>query len=262
MTLRELQERFQAGVLDGLESGGGAILDWLKDSPRMDRGSLFGVYVGAYRLRLAEFVANDFPVLRDHIGDEAFGSLVEDFISSAPSRHRNARWYASGLPEFMREHAQWRTDRIACDLALFERTLADAFDSADTPALTIAALAATEAEDWPRLVFAFHPSLAMLDLSKGVARLFDALSEGADSEPADSAEDEAILVWRRNDEPVYRKIVEDERLALMEARAGKSFGDICALLAFQNDQALLQRAAGILAQWFADGLVTDISLSE
>ncbi|WP_036293183.1 DNA-binding domain-containing protein [Methylosinus sp. PW1] len=262
MTLRELQERFQAGVLAGLESGETAILDSLRDSPRADRKTLFGVYVDAYRLRLAEFISNDFPTLREFMGDDAFGALVEAYIAAAPSRHRNARWYAWRLPEFMRESPQWRSDRAACDLALFERGLADAFDAADAPTLAIDALAATEAEDWPRLVFEFHPSVATLDLAKGVARLYGALVDGEEAERPDQESVETILIWRRDDEPVYREIGEDERLALIEARDGKSFGDICTLLEFQNnDETLLQRAAGFLAQWFTDGLVTRISLS-
>ncbi|PWB93077.1 HvfC/BufC family peptide modification chaperone [Methylosinus sporium] len=262
MTLREIQERFQTSVLAGLASGQAAILDSLRDSPRTDRATLFAVYVDAYRLRLAEFVSTDFAVLRDYMGDEAFGSLVEQYIATGPSHHRNARWYASRLPEFMRESAQWRSDRAACDLALFEKGLADAFDSVDAPALAIDALAAAEPDDWPRLVFEFHPSVAVLDLAKGVARLYSALSDGGEAERADPDDDETILLWRRDDEPVYREIAADERLALIEARAAKSFGDICTLLEFQNnDETLLQRAAGFLAQWFADGIVTKISLS-
>ena len=73
MTLAEIQERFLAGIIRGDD----AIADELNDSPRTDRGTMFAVYYNAYRLRLAEFLSNDFSVLRSYLGDETFGQLVE-----------------------------------------------------------------------------------------------------------------------------------------------------------------------------------------
>jgi hypothetical protein len=227
MRLHEYQARFQASVIEGLDSGKAEILDFVRDSPRTDRETLFRVYVDAYRLRLAEFVSNDFPILRDSMGDADFGSLVGDYIDSAPSRQRNARWYAWRLPEVMRESERWKPDRVSCDLALLERGLADAFDAADMPALAIDALAAVDAGDWSRLIFVFHPSVAMLDLAKGVTRLYSALAEGREAAPVDDGA-ETTLMWRSDDQPVYREIAEDERLALIESRAGKNFGEIIA----------------------------------
>ncbi|MGC2223044.1 MAG: DNA-binding domain-containing protein, partial [Methylocella sp.] len=94
MKLAELQMRFQGGIV----KGDNAILASIVDSRRTDRATLFAVYHDAYRMRLAEFLSHDFPVLRVHLGEEAFGRLVEDFIESAPSRQPNARWYGTRLP--------------------------------------------------------------------------------------------------------------------------------------------------------------------
>ncbi len=234
----------------------------IKDSRRTDRATLFGVYVDAYRLRLAEFVSNDFPILRAHLGDEGFGHLVEDYISSAPSRQRNARWYGARLPDFMRETAPWRGDQSAIDLARFEWALSDAFDAADAPVLTIDALQHTCAEDWPRLAFDFHPSVRILDLAARTTQLYAALIE-ADGPSAIQQGEETIIFWRSDDQAFYRHVAEDERLALIEAKQGKRFGDICALLAFQrDDEGVTQRVASFLSQWFADGLVTRLSILE
>jgi hypothetical protein len=264
MKLAELQAALQAGVLAGGEPRHAAILGSIKDSRRTDRATLFGVYVDAYRLRLAEFISNDFPILRVHLGDEAFGHLVEDYILSVPSRHRNARWYGRRLPDFMRETAQWRGHRSAIDLARFERALSDAFDAADAPVLTIDTLQNTCVEDWPRLAFEFHPSVTLLDLATGTARIHAALveeDEPQDEPPAIEQGEETIIFWRSDDQPFHRHVEEDERLALIEAKQGKRFGDICALLAFQRDGGgITQRVAGFLSQWFADGLVVRFSI--
>jgi hypothetical protein len=257
MKLAELQMRFQAGIVEG----DNAILASIADSRRTDRATLFGVYHDAYRLRLAEFLSHDFPVLRVHLGEETFGQLVEDYILSTPSRQPNARWYGTHLPDFMQKTAPWRRNRSAIDLARFERALSDAFDAPDTPISTIDALRDIRAEDWPRLAFEFHPSVRLLDLESGTAQIYAALAEEEEA-PAIQQGEEAIVFWRNDGQSFYRPVAEDERLALMEARQGKSFGDICALLAFQrNDAGTTRRVAGFLSQWFADGLVTRLLLS-
>jgi hypothetical protein len=258
MKLAELQTRFQAGIVEG----DNAILASIVDSRRTDRATLFGVYQDAYRLRLAEFLSHDFPVLRVHLGEETFGQLVEDYILSTPSRQPNARWYGTRLPDFMQETAPWQRNRSAIDLARFERALSDAFDAPDAPISTIDALRDIRAEDWPRLNFELHPSLGLLDLESGIAQIYAALAEEAEA-PAIQQGEEAIVFWRNDGQSFYRPLAEDERLALLEARRGKPFGDICALLAFQNNgDDVTRRVAGFLAQWFADGLVTRLSISD
>ncbi|MGH6822662.1 MAG: HvfC/BufC family peptide modification chaperone [Methylocella sp.] len=258
MKLAELQLRFQAGIVEGDQS----ILALIADSRRTDRATLFAVYHDAYRMRLAEFLSNDFPIVRVHLGEEAFGRLVEDYIESAPSRQPNARWYGTRLPDFMQETAPWRTNRSAIDLARFERALSDAFDASDAPIAILDALRDIRVEDWPRLAFEFHPSVRLLDFAGGTARIYAALAEEKEP-PAIKPGEEAIVFWRNDGQSFYRCVAEDERLAWMEAKRGKSFGDICTLLAFQgNGAGVTQRAAGFLSQWFADGLVTRLSLSD
>jgi hypothetical protein len=260
MTLSEIQSAFQAAVLAGGKAYGTAILASVEDSSRTDRESLFSVYVDAYRLRLTEFISTDFPTLRLHLGDDAFASLVEDYVTSMPSRQRNARWYASRLPEFMAATPPWRDDHAACDLARFERALADAFDAADAIVITIEALQKLNVGDQPNIVFGFHPSVAILDLANGTTNRYEALTGGGlASGIADDKE--TVLFWRSEAASYYRRVREDERLALTEAMQGKRFSDVCTLLAFLgNDEDAAGRVAGFLAQWFADGLLTRLSI--
>jgi hypothetical protein len=234
MTLAELQSKLQAGTLEDDR----AILASVADSPKTDRATLFTVYYDAYRMRLAEFLSQDYPMFRDRLGDEAFGGLVEDYILSAPSRHRNACWYGACLLEFMGEMARWRENREAINLARFERALSDAFDAADAPQVSIDALANVPPEGWPRIAFEFHPSFMLLDLACGTA-------------------------GRNDNESFYRHVAQDERLALIEARRGEKFSDICALLDFQGgNEDVALRVAGFLSQWLVDGLVARLVLMD
>jgi hypothetical protein len=269
MRLAELQARFQDAILTGERK----ILASVEASRRLDGAARFEIYADSYRFRLAEFLSKDYPVLRNALGDEDFGALVEAYIEAMPSPHRNARWYGQRLPEFMRETDPWRRRRRSIDLALFERALADAFDAADANILDLDAVALVAAEDWPSLHFAFHPSVVVLALAHGTvanyAAAFDEeaflpfpanLEQDPDFAEHTLPDEEAILVWRKENQSFYRVLGEDETLALNEAVIGKNFGDICSLLAFRNaGEDVIALAATFLAAWFRDGLVSSLA---
>jgi hypothetical protein len=273
--LAELQSLFQAAVLTG-DAEDGALLDVVAPPREADRPTMMGVYVNAYRLRLAEFLDEDFPALRVLLGDDDFEALVEAYIDENPSRLRNARWYTTRLPEFMQESENWSANALAIGLALFERALTDAYDAADAPALSIETLAEFSPQDWPRLGFTFHPSLRLIEVAAGVLDAYAAATadeqdeeaaradeedEGAlEDRPSDASESETIAIWRADLDPAYRQLDPDEHLALFEAMAGQSFGDICQLVAFQNEgQSATERLARFLVTWFSEGLVIGVA---
>lgn len=261
MNLLSFQRAFQAAILDANEPSANA-LAFVRRPRLIDRAAAFGVYYNAYRLRLAEFISTDFAILRSHLGDEDFGRLVEEYVMARPSIHRNARWYARDLPDFMEQSDSWGVDRCACDLARFERALSDAFDAANAPASSAQMLHQIDAAHWPNLVFSFHPSANLLALSSGTAALYESLTEGREPAPASLPNsDEAVLVWRREYETLHRIVDSDERLALAEAMGAKTFADVCALLSFRHngdDVSLL--IGGLLSGWFSDGLIVDLQI--
>jgi hypothetical protein len=188
MRLADLQAKFQDAIL----TGDRAILASVEPSQKLDSAARFGVYADAYLMRLAEFISNDYSVLRNALGDEDFGALVEAYISATPSHHRNARWYGRGLPEFMCQTDPWRDRREATDFAVFERALADAFDAADADVLDLDAVAAVAPEDWPELRFEFHPSVVLLTLIAGTIAAYAAADQEAYSDEEIGGDEEAV----------------------------------------------------------------------
>ena len=257
MSLTQLQERIQSAILDAQPPNREA-LDAIRDSRRADRRDLFLVYHEGYRRRLAEFISNDYPTLREHLGDECFGSLVEAYIGCMPSRNRNARWYASRLPDFMESRDQWRHDRLACDLARLELALLDAFDAADADAIGVDALSEIPESDWPTLQLHFHPSLRILDLGAGAAARYAFLNDNAKEMPPLGDGRERIGVWRFEGDVFHRTLDADENLALANLLHGASFAGACAEVAASNaDGDIVARVAGFMVQWFSEGMVTE-----
>ena len=256
MKLAELQAAFQSAVLSGAAKDSKVLASLAKPAAR-ERATGFGVYVKAYRLRVAEYLEEDFPALKSLLGDKRFEGLVSDYVAANPSRTRNARYFSSRLPEFMQKSDKWRGEAQAVGVARLERALSDAFDAVDGEACALETLAAHAPQDWPRLVFAFHPSLRLLSLPAGAVELYEALSsEVATPRPQPCDGEEGAAVWRSGFDPAYRALGTDEFLALNEALAGKSFGVICQLVAFQQDESSApERLAQFLVNWFSDGLV-------
>jgi hypothetical protein len=259
MRLAALQTAFQEMILNGSQE----VPDSIMPSRRQAAAERFAIYQAGYRLRLAEYLANDYPVLHNVLGDEGFGALAEAYIEARPSSHRNARWYARDLPDFMRLPGPWQDIKAAIDLASFERALADAFDAADADMIEAAALAEVAAEDQPHLCFAFQPGLTLLNLMQGTLAAYEAASAGLDAAAPSGMDEECVLVWRgRSQQSFYRCLEEDEALALDAARAGGTFAAICGLLALRlPEEAAANQAAFFLIRWFGDGLIAGLGLN-
>jgi hypothetical protein len=273
MKLSDFQALFQARILAGAGAADEPLIHMLRKSGRgAEREALLNVYQSGYRARLESFLDEDHPGLRSLMGDEAFEALIADYISAHPPRHRNARWYTTGLPDFIVESPRWRKDKRALSMALFERAMVAAFDAPDAEPLGIQSLAAFPAEESARLVFAFHPSLIVLELSAGTLAAYSQSQLAGDeeeelmeleSEPAPEAGEgaEAVAVWRANEDTAFRELEPDEYVALSEAKAGRAFGDICQMAAFQQAGDIEpQRLAHFLASWFENGMIVGVTL--
>lgn len=273
MKLAAFQALFQSRLLAGAGTDDAPLIAQLRESGRgAGRDELLHVYQSGYRLRLEGFFHEDHPGLRSLLGEEVFEALIREFIDANPPRDRNARWYTTGLPDYMAAAERWREEKGAVSMALFERAMVDAFDAPDASSQTVQALAAFSPEESPGLVFAFHPSLHLLEVSAGTLAAYLAMDaeEGDGGDEAAAAEDgqapdpdalETVAIWRCNEETVFRELEADEYLALNEARAGQAFGDICQMAAFQHAGEIEpQRLAQFLASWFEDGLIRGVSL--
>lgn len=269
MKLADIQAAFQASVL--AEAPSPDLLSLFRPPTRAEKiDDVFAVYHDGFRLRMAEFLENDFPVLRAALSDELFGEMAEAFWRAHPSTFRNARWFGARLPEFLRDSEFFGDAHWIAGLAALEAAMSHAFDAEDANALPVAALGVTPAENWPRLRFGFHPSLVLVDCPAESLSRYEAAQEEAEEEAREAADEQAeqgnppqgelvVLVWRNDLDVNYRALEEWEALALREILRGATFGEACTLLAFARSgeaaDALTMEAAGFLARWFADGLI-------
>ncbi|MGD2053129.1 MAG: DNA-binding domain-containing protein [Gammaproteobacteria bacterium] len=259
--LARLQHVFQNCVLQADKS---CAASWVSASGRADPETRLSVYRHAYRSRLKEVLANDYPAVLMAIGDNQFNRLADDYIDAHPSLYYSLRDFGHHLSAFvsdaMQQHEDWQGMHWLYELALFERTLGEAFDAADDAIFSEQDMAGIAPEAWPELRFHMHPSVNRLDLEWNVPEMWQALT--ADSPAQVTAIRESAspwLVWRDQLITRFRSMQADEQLALDKLRAGDSFSQACeALATLMSEDEVPLRAAGLLKSWMVQGLISGI----
>lgn len=258
-TLAEVQSLFQAAVVEGADE----VLGLIPANSRTSSDVLFGVYRYAYVARLVEVVQNSYPMLAAYMGEAPFKDMARSYVALYPSRHANARWYASDLPDLL-ERPEYSDAVHLREIALIERQLDLAFDAADGPVLDLAALGRHPPETWGGLVFRPHPSAALLALSTNAFDLWAAIKNDADVPPvATLAEPLSLLVWRRDGVATARLLGAEERMLWIEAARGVSFGGLAELAAvFDDPDTAALRVAQYLQGWLVSGVLSEAVVRE
>lgn len=232
------------------------------------RGSIQGgapriaIYRLAYRARLAEALAENFPVLKATLGDDRFEALAHAYIAAHPSKSPSIRWFGEHLVEWLEAEPERVGHAALIDLARMEWALGTAFDGPDGATLSVGDLTRIEPEHWPSMRFAPHPCTRLLRLQWGIEPLWKALSADRDAQAEPPAElDHHLLVWRRGHETQWRSVENDEAELLAACLAGEPFETLCVRAARREGEAAV-RVAGLLRVWVEAGVLASVTLSQ
>ena len=259
--LAQLQHAFQEYVL---QPGKPGMVSRVCSNTSVNPETRLSVYTFAYRARLQEVLAHDYPALLMATGEEQFDQLAENYIDAHPSRYYSLRDFGRHLPGFVfnltRQHQHYRDKHWMHELALFEWTLGQAFDAPDCPTVCERDMAMVPSELWPELRFRMHPSVNRIDFEWNIPQMWQALTRDSPSEvTASHGPSSPWLVWREGLVTRFRSLEADEQSALDRLLAGGSFEDVCeALSASMSENEVPLRAAGLLRGWMAQGLIGGI----
>lgn len=255
--LAHIEADFQDYVISGKPTIAGEIAG-PNDAFRATR---LGIYFDAYRLRLAEVMGTDFPMLKAYVGDDVFDRLTASYIAAHPSIFRNVRWFSQHFAEHLQTSTDVTHHKVLAELAHFEWTLGLAFDIEDQPSLRFEELAAVAPEAWATVSFTPHPSLHLLALSTNAVAIWSAQYESADPvAPELLAEPFTCAVWRADYTSYFRSLDADAAWAVKAMQSDASFSQICEGLCqwFAEDEAA-PRAAALLRGWVDDGWIAEVS---
>lgn len=254
--LATMQQGFQAYVLDGTASFAAEICT----PPNATAIARLSIYAEAYRLRLHDALATDFPALHTLAGDALFAEIGRAYLAVHPSQHFSLRYFGERLSAFLACHSPYRESPVLSEMATLEWALSLAFDAADLPSLDVATLGALPQDAWPTLRLRFHPSVQRRDFYWNVPALWSAIdADSAPQTPAKLADPVAWLIWRQDLQNFFRPLSPAEARALDMMREGSDFAGLCeALCEYLDTEQVGLSAAQFLKAWVAAGLISEI----
>ncbi len=255
--LAKLQHVFQQRVLNPVQTSMPA---WISASGRASPEMQLLVYSNAYRSRLTEVLAEDFPAVANAVGEDSFDVLAKAYIEAHPSRYFSLRDFGNHMADFLAHAADYQDKPWLSELAVFERLLGRAFDATDAPIFSKQDMAAVPAENWADLRFILHPSVHRIDCIWGTPKMWKVLTDDTPKEvTAEAGESVAWLVWRQQLTTRFRSLGKDEQIALDTLRTGATFNDACiALSALMTEDEVPLHIATLLKGWITQGLISGI----
>lgn len=249
-TLREVQQRFLAGIVAG-DAGAETLI---VDDARVGARRRLDIYRNNYRASLIGVLSDHFERLHAYLGEEQFDNIAGAYLAANPSTTRNLRYYGGTFPEFLARH--FPDDGELAELAAIDWALRSAFDAPDTSALD-AAMVGELGDAWIGRPLALHPAAALLAVRFNSAALWSALD--AEEEPpalVAFAEPVTLLVWRHHQQTSFRSLSRGEADALSLLAARASFMALSAqVIERVGEAAAMEELAAWLGQWLADGVL-------
>ena len=229
---------------------------------RLDALSRLGVYHDAYRARLVECLADDYPAVQYTLGDDTFTAVCHSYIAAHPSRGPSLNPYGETMAAFLEpeqpggalcEERGTHLARFCSDLARLEWALVEVVHAPKAPVLDPAALQAIAPDAWGDARLPPAETLRLVRGSYPVNRFFQLFKQDEEPElpdltaPAPSAVAVyrvGFVLWRMDLTPAMADLL----AALMAgATLGGALGSLDETV---RDEAELAEAERQVMSWF------------
>jgi hypothetical protein len=264
-SLRALERWFIEAVTspceaDALDPGAREILT---RGPKLDESGRLGVYRYAYRARLVECLADDYPALQFALGEEAFDALCGEYIQRHPSSDPSLNFFGRHMARFCRSEAtsfersatgagSFALYDFAADLAELEWSLVEVLHARVADALSSEALGAIPVERWPSARLPRSPAVRVVRTGYAVNAFFQAFKSG--EEPAlPNGPAPSLTAVYRTDMTLWRMALTPAMGALLEALfRGDTLGDALGRLEEGLSEAEAAEAERSVMVWFRE----------
>lgn len=219
--------------------------DWILAKAEFAPKDQLAVYVNAYRYRLYDVTAEDYPVLKVAMAEDAFDVLLKDFVNTAHSEHFNIAHYAALLPEYMKQRGE---NPFAIEIAILENAISQLADYPETTPLAPEHLAGLDPEKFMEMRLHPRTALQLFAFDYPVNAYYRAVKE--EQSPTIPEPHEIYLAVFRHEDVVWRmELAENEYQLLQKIFAGQPIG--AALEALQAELSLSEdELIANLSEWF------------
>jgi hypothetical protein len=232
----------------------------IRSDASLDATGRLEIYANAYFHRILGVLSSDYPALEQALGRDPFNDLVTSYLLVEPSRHPSLRYAGARLADFLSSNAAAagirRRSPWASDLAAFEWARADVFDAADGSMLVRESLASLAPDEFGSLFLRLGPWARLHSFEHSVDRLWGAAIRGEELVVDGVTNSMSVLIWRKDEVAVHRRVDQPEEAALSMLSLGTRFDDLCEWAATEvGESEAPAQAAGWLDRWVADGLL-------
>jgi len=245
--LDDSQTLMQEAILKGakLDSSPDA---WIRAKEKFAPKDQLAVYVNAYRFRLYDVTAEDYPVLKHALGDDNFDKLIKDFVNATHSGHFNVARYAAHLPDFLSNH-ELASD-FAVALATFENAIVQLSDPKETTPLTPEHLAGVTPEMLMKKMLYPRKALQLFAFDYPINRYYREVKD--ERSPTLPANEKSFVVVFRHEDVVWRMDLEAmEHILLSDLFAGKTIGEALGGL----DESAATKLSEYFSRWISNGML-------
>ena len=240
-----VEERTRLG---GEKLGPGDVERVVLPSSRLSGVERIEIYRDAYRARLVECLADDYPALRHALGQPRFEALCHAYITEHPSRSPNLNSFGRHMADFCRPRSK-SSSEWAADLAALEWAMVEVIHTALAERLTEASLARIPASAWPGARFTPSGAVRVLEFTHAVNAYFPAYNTGTN--PGVPERGWSATAVFRDGPIVWRMDMSKAMHALLEALLrGETLGDALDVLASAGE--LGDEEAPLVMGWFRD----------
>jgi len=247
MTLLEAQTHMQQAVTLGSRFDH-APEEWIRAKNAFAPHEQLSVYANAYRYRLYDVVAEDYPVLQHYLSEQTFSDLMWRFVGEVLPDHFNIGRFALKLPAFIQQTLP--NVAFAHALCELETAVAQMTDPAETEALDESHLQGLTAESILDLRLYPRYALRLMHFEYQVNAYYQAVMDGmADAIPRKEA---VYLAVFRHEDVVWRMELESQEFALLsELFGGATIGEALT----DVDESAGQQITSYFSKWMRNGLL-------
>lgn len=247
MPLLEAQTHMQQAVTLG-DRFDSVPEQWIRAKNAFAPHEQLSVYINAYRYRLYDVVADDYPVLQHYLTEKKFSELMWAFVGEVLPDHFNIGRFALKLPAFIQQVLP--EDAFAHALCQLETTVAQMTDPTETQPLDEADIQGLTAETFLDLTLYPRQALALMQFDQQVNTYYQAVMDG-DEYVAPSDEAVYLAIFRHED-VVWRMELEAQEFDLLSKLfSGASIGETLADV--QEDAQY--KITEYFSKWMRNGLL-------
>ena|SRR3990167_4225969 len=254
-----IQDKFQHYLLQGHADFQKLVVS----TEKVPAETRLAIYSNAYRSRLVDALASNYPILHIYLGQEIFEKIASDYINQFPSYYRSIRWFGDRLSHFLNDHDDYKEFAYLAELAQFEWLQTLVFDAADSVILQMEEVANIPPELWVGMRLISHPSVHRINLSWNIVQIWQSISDN--QRPEDPQQNSSIIpwvLWRRDLINRFCSLTEEESWAIDAILKSLTFGELCeGLCQWFNEQDAGVQAASLLKGWIQSGLLSGVELS-